>query len=499
MQDLLLRSASHAPASAAVESLDQTWSYERLLNRSRQYAQTLARAGLSHGDRVALLLENGPEYVAGYFGIFLAGAVAVPLDIKAQPAWLNTVMADCEVKVLITSPQQVSKIRAPQLCYVITPAPSLTPVPPQTRLLDVDSNAGLEIDVRRDPSSPAVINYTSGSSGQPKGVVMSHRAILANTRSIVAYLDLGSADRVMQILPFSYCYGASLLHTHFLVGGAVVIDNRFQYPSSVLERLRKSGCTGFAGVPTTFHTLTTRCALRGSDYPHLRYVTQAGGRMDPELVDTVREAIAPARLFVMYGQTEASARLTYLDPEHWHERRGSAGRPIPGVSLKIILEDGSEGSAGMTGEIWARGENLMSGYWHRPSETNEVLVDGWLRTGDFGYLDEGGFLYIEGRVRDLIKCHGYRISPSEVEDVVMLHPAVHEAAVLGLPDPHSGEMVSAVLALKPGASLSAEELQLHCRQILPPVKVPRRIVTVGHLPRSSSGKLQKEALVKLFA
>ncbi|MCI0621733.1 MAG: acyl--CoA ligase [Acidobacteria bacterium] len=499
MQDLLLSSAGHAPASVAVKSPDQTWSYERLLKRSRQYAQTLSLAGIVPGERVALLMENGPEYVAAYFGVFLAGAVAVPLDVKAQPAWLSMVLTDSEVAVLVTFPQQVRKMMTGPLRCVVTPSATLGPVPPQIKLMDADSQPCSEIDFRPDPSSPAVINYTSGSSGQPKGVVMSHRAILANTRSIATYLGLHREDRVMQILPFSYCYGASLLHTHFMVGGTVVIDNRFQYPSAVLGQLKRSRCTGFAGVPSTFHTLAARCVLRGSDYPHLRYVTQAGGRMEPDLVDAVREAIAPARLFVMYGQTEASARLTYLDPDRWLEKRGSVGRPIPGVALKVVQEDGAKASAGVTGEIWASGENLMNGYWRQPDETARVLVDGWLRTGDLGHVDADGFLYIKGRVRDLIKCHGYRISPAEIEVVVKQHPAIYDAVILGLPDPQCGEVVCVVLALKQGTVLSDEELKRHCRQHLPPIKVPRRILKVEQLPRSWSGKLQKEALLKLFA
>lgn len=501
MQDLLLQSARRMPDKRAVETLDQCWSFQRLADRSRQYANALAVAQLNPGERAALFMENGPEYIAAYFGVFLAGGVAVPLDVKTQPSWCQSILEDCDVELLITSPKHfphLQKMKTPGVTCVVTPTATKTKVQAEAKNIDADSQSCTEIDRRVDPALPAVINYTSGSSGCPKGVVVSHRAILANTRGIAASLDLREHDRVMQILPFSYCYGASLLHTHFMVGGTVTVDNRFQYPSAVLEHLKSARCTGFAGVPSTFHTLITRCRLRGSDYPDLRYMTQAGGRMHPDLVDAVRSAIAPARLHVMYGQTEASSRLTCLDPERWQDKRGSAGRPIPGVELRIAREDGSEAPAGESGEIWASGENLMSGYWHQPDETDRTLAGRWLRTGDLGRIDDEGFLFIEGRLSDLIKCHGYRISPAEVEDAVSRHPAIQEVAILGLPDSQCGEMVSAVLALKQGASLSVEDLQRHCRQLLPAVKVPKRVITVDRLPRSSSGKLQREALVKLF-
>jgi acyl-CoA synthetase (AMP-forming)/AMP-acid ligase II len=502
MQDLLLRSAARTPDKNAIETEDQAWSFQRLADRTRQYANALVAAGLEPGGRAALLMENGPEYVAAYFGVFLAGGIAIPLDVKAQPSWYESVLSDCDVELLITSPQyfrHLGKMNVPRLNNVVTPSATNMTMQIHTNNINVDAQSSSDIDRRVDPAAPALINYTSGSSGRPKGVVMSHRAILANTRSIVVSLGLQQHDRVMQILPLSYCYGASLLHTHLMVGGTITIDNRFQYPSVVLEHLRSARCTGFAGVPSTFHTLVTRCKLNGSDYPDLRYVTQAGGRMQPDLVDSVRNAIAPARLYLMYGQTEASARLTCLEPERWQDKRGSAGRPIPGVNLKIIREDGSEASTGEPGDIWVAGDNLMSGYWRQPVESERVLRAGWLRTGDVGRVDEDGFLYIEGRRSDLIKCQGYRISPAEVEEVVNRHPAIREVAIVGLPDSQCGEIVSAVLALKQGASLSAEDLERHCRQLLPAVKVPRRVITVDQLPRSSTGKIQREALVKLFA
>jgi acyl-CoA synthetase (AMP-forming)/AMP-acid ligase II len=503
LQDLLLESAGAFPDRTALIDVDASWSYQRLLARSHQYAQAFQEAGLLPGDRIGLLMENGPEYVSAYFGVFLAGCVAVPLDFKSQAVVLAGILQDCKVECLTVTSAQVSRLKsilefAQPLRWLI--CSSQLPLGSyHLNCISANTQEAVTRDVRNGPSSPAVINYTAGSSSRPKGVVMSHRAILANTRSIIAYLELTHQDRIMQVLPFFYCYGASLLHTHLMVGGSVVIDNRFLYPSAVLSNMAQARCTGFAGVPSTFHTLVTKCNLRDSFSPALRYVTQAGGRMHPQLVDAIRAAIAPARLFIMYGQTEASARLTYLEPERWTDKRGSVGQPIPGVSLKVATETGVEAPPGTVAEIWVRGENLMSGYWGEPGETSRVLVDGWLRTGDLGYLDEDGFLFIKGRVTEIIKSGGFRISPGEVEDVLIRHPAVSEVAVLGFADSQSGEMVSAVLALKEGQAVSEVELIRHCKSILPAYKIPQRIVLLPELPKSASGKLQKELLAKLFA
>lgn len=502
MQDLLLNPAAIFPDKAAILQLEGSWSFGRLLKRARQYAKALQISRVSPGEPVGILMENSPEYVAAYFGIFLSGGVAVPLDCKAQPQILADIFSGAGlVRLLASEPQLhiVTKIlKFPQLLRWIVSSSTATKFQLGLEYLNVDMLQESSLDARCDPQQPAIINYTSGSSGRPKGVTLSHHAILSNTRSIIAYLELTPEDRVMQILPFFYCYGASLLHTHFMVGASVVIDNRFLYPGAVLSNMKETHCTGFAGVPSTFHTLATKCELKGAQFPQLRYVTQAGGRLAPDLVDTIRSAIAPARLFVMYGQTEASARLTYLPPERWIDKRGSVGKAIPGVTLKVADETGNELPQGDSGEVWVTGENIMTGYWNRPDETAQVLVDGWLRTGDLGHMDQEGFLFIDGRVNSIIKSSGYRVSPYEVEEVLYRHPAVNEAAVFGIPDPQLGEQIAAVLSVKNGQSTSVTELTKHCKTNLPSYKVPRRLVLVPELPKSASGKLQREILRQLL-
>ena len=213
--------------------------------------------------------------------------------------------------------------------------------------------------------------YTSGITGRPHGVIQTFRNIDANSRSIVEYLGLGPSDRAMLTLPLSYCYGRSVLQTHLLAGGSVFLEHRTAFPRTILETMAAEGCTGFAGVPLNFEMMKRQVDISTIDLSHLRYLTQAGGAMAPETISWVRESFAPAELFVMYGQTEATARLSYLPPARAAEKPGSIGIAIPGVELRVIDQDGRELPPGMVGEIVARGPNVTPGYLDEPDETSE--------------------------------------------------------------------------------------------------------------------------------
>ena len=233
------------------------------------------------------------------------------------------------------------------------------------------------------PDDPALVLYTSGSTGRPRGVVQTWRNIDANSRSIVEYLRLGPDDRALLVLPLYYCYGRSVLQTHLLAGGSVFLDGRFAFPRTVLEALGAEGCTGFAGVPLTFEIIRRQVEVGSLSFPRLRYLTQAGGAMAPDTIDWVRTAFRPAELFVMYGQTEATARLAYLPPGRAAEKRGSIGIPIPGVELRVVDDEGRELPAGETGHLVARGGNVTPGYLDEPEETMaamNLLCSGILRT-----------------------------------------------------------------------------------------------------------------------
>ena len=255
----------------------------------------------------------------------------------------------------------------------------------------------------------AAIIYTSGSTGVPRGVMLSHLNIRSNTESIIEYLHLTSADRVMCVLPFYYVYGLSLLHTHIAVGGSLIVDTRFAFPNVVLKSMQDHQATGFAGVPSTFALLMHRSNLTKMAFPSLRYVTQAGGGMPPARIREWLEKGPRARFYVMYGATEASARLTYLEPEDLERKLGSIGRAIPNVEMLVVNDDEKSRAPGEVGELVARGSNISRGYWNAAEETAERFGPQGYRTGDLGYADAEGFLYLVGRKHDMIKVGAHRV------------------------------------------------------------------------------------------
>jgi acyl-CoA synthetase (AMP-forming)/AMP-acid ligase II len=347
---------------------------------------------------------------------------------------------------------------------------------------------------RLDPSQPALILYTSGSTGRPRGVVQTFGNVDANSRSIVQYLGLGPADRALVVLPLYYCYGRSVLQTHLLAGGSLFLDGRFAFPRVVMESLADEGCTGLAGVPLTFEILRRQVDVAAMRFPRLRYLTQAGGAMAPDTIDWVRQAFQPARLFVMYGQTEATARLSYLPPERAADKRGAIGIPIPGVELRVVDEKGRPVPDGETGHLVARGGNVTLGYLDEPEETASILHDGWLWTGDLAHRDADGFFFHQGRSKEILKIGGHRVSPVEIEHAVGRHPDVAEAAVIGVPDALKGELPAAFVVARPGVTLDLEEVRRFCREHLPAFKVPATVTQVESLPRNEAGKLLRAQL-----
>lgn len=345
-----------------------------------------------------------------------------------------------------------------------------------------------------DAESTALLVYTSGSTGTPRAVVQTHGNIDANTRAIARYLELTADDRAMATLPLFYCYGRSVLQTHLFVGGSVFFDHRFMYPGVVLTELAAQSCTSFAGVPLTFESLKRQVDVAALDLPTLRYVTQAGGGMHPDTIRWVREAFAPAVLYVMYGQTEATSRLAYLPPERAADKEGSVGRAIDSVEIAIVDDSGQPLPPDVVGNVVARGPSITPGYFEAPEETAEILRDGWLITGDLGRLDSDGFLYLAGRTKEFLKLGGNRVSAREIEEVLARHRAVSANAVVGVVDQDGAEQAVAFVVLAAGEHADEAELRRYCRQAMPAFKVPRFVRIVPELPLTSSNKIAKSVL-----
>jgi len=500
------------PDKDALFHLGKWHTYREIDERANALAHLLIRLGVKKGDRVALLMENSLEYVVTYYAILKAGGITVAINTENHSSDVGYIIRDCGVRYFVTNQKYLAKIgqafageNALENILVWSGAGAIeagtkadssvskAAIVPLPEALDQEST--LSPSVRLIDQDIASIVYTSGSTGKSRGATLSHLNIVTNTRSIVEYLELTAADRIMVVLPFHYIYGKSLLNTHFFVGGSVVVDNRFLYPAAVLQTMQEQAVTGFAGVPSTFTLLLNRSILRGQKFPSLRYLTQAGGAMAPAVQKKVVKEFAPARLFVMYGATEASARLSYLDPEDLPRKWGAIGKAIPNVELFVAAEHGDPLGPGEEGEIVARGSNIMQGYWGQPEETRRVLRNGLYFTGDIGVTDEEGFIFIVGRTWDMIKVGGNRVSAKEIEEALYEHPAVCEAAVVGVPDDLLGEVPKAFLVLKQGGSEGLEEaLREFLSGQIASYKIPKSFEFRDSLPKNEAGKIQKTKL-----
>lgn len=496
---LLSHSAERAPDAIAAIEPGRTATYRELQHHASRVAAALEAAGVRPGERVVLAMENSIAFIGCYFGIMQAGAVVVPLPPGARSDRLPVALRDCSPAACVVDESTWPAVEALQaeLGFAGFVASRRTSPDQACGVLRQPRSSAPETAGApdgADAESLAAIIYTSGTTGTPRGVMLSHRNITANTASIVQYLELTAADRVMVVLPFYYVYGLSLLHTHVAVGGSVVIDNRFAFPNVVLEAMREHAVTGFAGVPSTFALLLHKSKIAKMSLPSLRYVTQAGGPMPPARVDEWRRVMPGAPLFVMYGATEASARLTYLPPDEWPRRPGSIGRAIPGVEIRVLREDGRPALPGEVGELVARGPNISSGYWRCPEETRERFGPEGYRTGDLGYMDADGFLYLVGRKHDMIKVGAHRVSAKEIEEVLHEHPDVHEAAVVARPDELLGEAPVAHIVRRDGCETTEADIVAFCRARLAEHKVPVAVVFHDVLPKSAAGKIDKRAL-----
>jgi long-chain acyl-CoA synthetase len=505
--------AAHArdrPRAPALDTPAVRLDYGTLHERVLALALALARQGVTDGDRVLIALSGSPAAVVASLAAQRLGACAVELNRELGESALAGVAEQTGARHALIQGRDArlwgklaTAFRHLWVVHPVSPPPAMLAAlrgTPVSHLAEDATPAGAipaegELpSPNRDPSRPALLVYTSGSTGAPRAVIQTHDNVDANTRSIVEYLGLSPSDRAMAILPLYYCYGKSVLQTHLFVGGSVFLDDRFLYPLLVMESMAAERCTGFAGVPLTFELIRKRVDPGSLRFPDLRYVTQAGGPMHPGTIAWARRAFAPARLFVMYGQTEATARLSFLPPERAEDKKGSIGIAIPGVELGLVDDAAMPAASGVVGHLVARGRNVTPGYFRAEEETRAILKDGWLWTGDLAYRDADGFLFLTGRSKEILKIGGHRVSPLEIEQVLETHPAVDGAAVVGVPDAVLEQAAAAFVVFKPGASSSEAELRRYCRERLPAFKVPRSIQQLEALPRSATGKLLKTEL-----
>ena len=499
--------AKRYPQRFAIVGDDRRIRYAAFWEEAQRFANALRARGLRTGQRVAVLLPNRIEAAVACYGCWLAGGIVAPLNVQGRSRDFQAWLRHCDARHIVyehshtDAMDAIAAVDASGESAAIQrwPLGAEHPLcPPALCPLGASNADDIDIDAvdRIAADDVALILYTSGTTGAPKGVTLTHGNLLANASAVVRYLGLNERDSVLSILAFYYAYGASVLHTHLITGGCVVLAQNLLFPHLLMDTIARERISGFCGVPSTYALLLERVKLGDYDLSSLRYITQAGGAMSPTLTRRMRAALPDARLFVMYGQTEATSRLTWLPPERLDEKISSVGIPIDGVQLRIAREDGSDAVIDEPGEVQVRGANVMRGYWNNPDASAAVMHEGWLRTGDMGHLDADGYLFLAGRRSDMIKTGAHRVHPNDIEDVIVELAGVSEAAVIGIDDDVLGQVIKAFV-VAPGLPLRSENMiKAHCRERLASYKIPREIEFVSALPRTASGKVRRAALLE---
>jgi acyl-CoA synthetase (AMP-forming)/AMP-acid ligase II len=340
----------------------------------------------------------------------------------------------------------------------------------------------------------AALMPTSGSTGVPRLVMVSHGNLIANTEAIIQSQHLASDERAMLIMPVSYCFGASILHTHLYQGGGVVFDSRFMFPDKVLQAINTYGCTTFAGVPTVYSILLRRSHIESIPLPGLRRFLQAGGALAAESIVELRSLVPNADFYAMYGQTEATARISCLPADRWEQKLGSVGLPLDNLKVRIVDAQRREIPHGDTGEIQVSGPSVCRGYFDDADATASKFDHGWLNTGDIGSIDENGYLWIKGRTSNLIKMRGYRISLAEVEAKVAAVAGVGECAAVAVGHPEAGEALALFIVQDSDEGRSTEAVVDSVRRALPAQWICASVKVVAELPRTANGKVARTQL-----
>lgn len=528
LHELFMQTVREQPGKTALVFFGQSITYGMLGGLVDRMVAGLRRAGIKPGDRVALLLPNCPQYVISFYALLRAGATVVPLNPLNTETELLHIIRDGSVRAAIGLDLLAERLETVRDRCRDEGSPALLEqtyytslreyMPPLLKLLfplkqklspgvkkrlagagkftdlqngTPDQTPDPEPDVHRDL---AVLIYTGGTTGKPKGVMLSHYALVVNASHCRCWVQMAPEDRLLAVLPVFHGFGMSVcMNATLLSGASVVLLPRYS-PGEVLQSIHRYKPTLFAGVPTMFVGLINHPALAKYDLSSLRGIFSGAAALAPEVKQRFEE-LTGGRILEGYGLTEAVTAKS-VNPFRGVNKTGSIGIPFPDTVMRIVDEQNPERELppGEVGELVLKSPDLMLGYYNRPEETAATLRNGWLHTGDLGYMDEDGYFYIVDRKKDLIITGGFNVYPREVEDVLYAHPAIQEACVIGVPDDFRGEAVKAFVTLKEGKTASPGEIIDYCKQHLMPYKMPRQVEICADLPKTAIGKVLKRAL-----
>lgn len=503
----LEQSAARCPDKVALVCGQLRFTYAGLDQQANRLAHSLIQSGIRRGDRVVIFLDNSALAVVSLFAVLKAGGVFVMVNPTTKPAKLLYILNNSRATGLI-----LPAAKLPDLEPLTSAAPHLRAIWAEGGGACPEPDSGLPWqDLKQETESPhlpstappcraididlAALIYTSGSSGMPKGVMLTHLNIVSAARSITTYLENRADDVIINFLPLSFDYGLYQVLMSCLMGCTLVLEKSFTYPHAALKTVQRERVTGLPLVPT-LAAILLEMDLSAYSFPDLRYITNTAAALPPEHIRQLRQAFPGVRIYSMYGLTECK-RVSYLPPDQLDRRPTSVGRGMPNEEVYIVDEAGNQLGPGATGELVVRGSNVMKGYWELPAETERVLRPGpfpWekvLHTGDLFRMDEEGYLYFVARKDDIIKSRGEKVSPKEVEDALYSLPGIREAAVLGEEDPVLGQAIRAFVSLREGFSLTPQDILRHCARHLENYMVPQSVTVLDTLPKTSSGKIRK--------
>ncbi len=494
---LLDQSARHAPDHVALRLGELAVTYAQLDDQTKRFAGLLKARGIQPGDRVALMLPNVPHFPIAYYGALRAGAVVVPMNVLLKGREVAFYLQDSGAKVLIAwNGFGAEAYEGAGLAGV--PMVGAGPDEPPAGIERVEELVGatepLEGIHQTEPTDPAVLLYTSGTTGKPKGATLTHSNLAWNTEINSAMFETTPDDVMLGALPLFHSFGQTVSMNGVLRrGGTLILLPRFD-PNDALALIQQHKVTLFAGVPTMYVAFLNTPKLAETDVSSLRLCVSGGAAIPVEVLNTVGEKMA--RILEGYGLSETSPVASFNHPDR-PSKAGSIGTPLWGVEMDVWDIDGKPVANGEVGEIVIRGHNVMAGYWNRPDATREAITeDGWFKTGDMATRDEDGYYFIVDRKKDMIIRGGYNVYPREIEEVIYEHPAVLEAAVFGIPHDEFGEEVACAVVAKPGQTLDAEELKGYVKDRVAAYKYPRFVQVIEELPKGPTGKILKREIDK---
>ena len=496
---VLRETAARLPNKKAVIFGNKSFTFSELDQGADRIANFLSRRGIKKSDRVAIVFPNIPEFVIVYFGIIRLGAIGVPLDFRFKGDELASVLIDADVKALFTLKNKFAEIESDlgETRSLLHTVVLFAGESPETfsleALLKEDApKAGGEATIGEEDE--ALYLYTSGTTGKPKGVVLTFRNLDYYPLTMNRMVGAGEADAIGFIIPLSHISGPIISNMIALNGSTIVLFEHLR-PDRILEDVDRYEVTYFFGVPPIFQAILRVPHRERYHLKSLVYVSMMGTNVPLQLMQEFRQVFPTAKAIQGYGLTETSPYITLLPLEYADTKMGSIGLPVPEIQLKLLDGNGKEVPRGDVGEIVVKGPMVMKGYHNNPEATQEMIREGWLYTGDLGRMDQDGFVYHLGRKDDMIITGGLNVFPAEVENVLVKHPDVLEAGAVGIPDDDRGQAIKAVLVLKPGRSFDKKALTAFCREHLANFKVPKIVECRDTLPKTTTGKISRRELV----